>query len=163
MVFSTAAAQGIHVVDNDRMAPVWSIEAIEGTAYLRGVQETRYGTGKMIINCGPKGKAQGATMMSVYTAGDKSALIAKGGWEHSVMVNGELLPLPKPLIIEARGESLNTLFPLEFSTLRQMQYADKVGHAMQLDRTSRAFVGYSIDIDKASRTRFSTYIGNCLP
>lgn len=155
---SKSELERLRVTNNGRKAPVWSIEVIAGGTYLRGVQESLYGTGKMSIICA----GQQIFMMSSYTAAGKAQDIANGGWAHSISIGRDLLPLPDPSRVSASGEFLNSQFELTPKVVRQMIGSDSVGHTMQLDRSAQTFVGYRISVDSASRERFDTYLGNCI-
>lgn len=148
----------LKVVNNGRKPPTWIIDVIEGGTYLKGEQETLYGTGKMSILC----DRNVINLMSSYTAGEKSKLIAAGGWVHSVFVDQDVLPLPRPVRLEARDEQIYSLFLLQREIARKMISAGSVGHAMQMSREAPTFVGYRIDVDASSQTRFSTFMRNCL-
>ena len=156
-ILTKSELEQLQVVNNGRKAPLWSIEVVEGGTFLKGAQETLYGTGKMSISC----SASGGVMFSSYTAGDKAPVIANGDWEHSAFINNESISLPPPVKLEARDDTIYAMFVIPPASLRMMRHAETVGHAMQISRDAPTFVGYKIDIDKASRSRFDTYIGNC--
>ncbi|MCP1175879.1 hypothetical protein [Ralstonia chuxiongensis] len=50
-ILTKSELTGFNVVNNGRKRPEWSIEAIEGGQYLRGVQDTVYGQGKAVFLC----------------------------------------------------------------------------------------------------------------
>lgn len=157
-LLSAQEAEYLHVVNNGRMPPEWSIEVVPGGMYLKGVQETVYGVGKAIFNCD-----QGYLIFhSVYQAGDKAGLITKGGWVHSLMIDDDILPLPAPFRLENVNGFVNASFTLTAPQLRRVISAKKIGHAMQLSREAPTFVGYQVEIDGKSTKRIRDFIENCV-
>lgn len=156
-ILSAAELTSLRVVNNGRKQPAWSIEVVEGGTYLRGSQETLYGVGKSMFMCSG-GRYE---FMSVYSAGAKAETIAKGAWEHSISIDADTVPLPAPRRIQSDGRFVNAAFRITPDILRRLQSASTVGHAMQLSREAPTFVGYTIDIDPASKAKVSTYAKNC--
>jgi hypothetical protein len=158
-LLSEGELKNLGVVNNGRMDATWSIEVVEGGTYLRGVQETVWGEGKILFSC----VAPVFQMMSVYTAGSaKAVAVAAGGWTHSMFVDNETVALGRPQRLQASGEYINASFTLQASALRKVAAAAKVGHAMQLSPDAPTYLGYQVDIDAKSRAKVSTYVGNCL-
>lgn len=157
-VLSTEELTKYRVVNNGRKNPVWTLEAFDGGVYLNGVQESIYGTGKVFIFC-QTGKF---SLISSYSAGEKSKYIAKGGWVHSLFVNDSVVPLQSPERIEARGIDILANFALTRDVMSRLQTANIIGHAMQLSRDAPTFVGYTIEVDSASRSKVRAFFGNCL-
>lgn len=157
-VLSRAELTGLRVVNDGRKAPTWTIEVVDQGTYLKGSQETVWGVGNIRFMClGSKFQ-----MLSDYTAGEKAASIAKGGWYHSLFLDSEALPLPTPKELLADGGIIKAFILLSPEHMRGLQTASKVGHAMQVARDAPTFVGYTVDIDAASRNKVSTFSRNCL-
>jgi hypothetical protein len=148
------------VVNGGRKKPQWSIEAVPAGIYLRGVQETVYGVGRALILC--KGKS--ASMLSVFEAGaEKVASIAdkSNGWVHSLLFSDEMVHV-KPMTVEAKGDSVNVMLPLDQLSLLKLAGAKSIGHAMQMSYESTWFIGYRVDVDKASAENVKNYAMNCI-
>ena len=112
--------------------------------YLRGLQDTEHGRGKVVFDCGD-GRIY---FMSYYEAGSKAPDIAKGGWFHSLLINHEPSPLSKPRRLTADNGYVNAMFLLSPKNLSDIYDASSVGHAMQLAPDAPTFVGYWVDIDQ---------------
>lgn len=155
---SKAEMAELGVVNNGRLPPQWTIEAIDGGMYLRGSQETVYGTGKTLFVCN-KGRF---TLNSFYTAGERGQSIVRGGWSHSLLVDKDTVALGEPLAVRSRDGMLIVLLPLSAENLQRIRTASSVGHAMQVSREALTFVGYKVDIDQGSQSKVRSYLGNCL-
>lgn len=150
----------LFVVNNGRMAPEWSIEAIDGGQYLRGLQYTTHGYGKAVFLC----RGDGAVFQSYYQAGTERANEIVGGkWFHSLMLRTSIIPLPTPDKIGVVGDEIQTRFNLNSMQVAAIASNSSFGYAMQLSREAPSFVGYKIDIPqgKASQ-RVSAFLLNCL-
>jgi hypothetical protein len=157
-VLSRDELKALRVVNDGRKEPTWTIEVVDQGTYLKGSQETVWGTGNIRFMCiGSK-----LQMISDYTAGDKAASIAKGRWVHSMFLDNDTLPLPTPAQLWAEGGSIRAFIVIAPEHMRGLQTASKVGHAMQVNRDAPTFVGYTVDIDEASKKRVSTFSRNCL-
>ena len=151
----------LNVVNNGRKPPVWSIEAAQGANYLRGEQDSVFGKGKLLFMCDPDSGL--IYMTSIYEAGQERAhQIAKGGWVHSLMNDGEVIPLDSVLEQTITGANLNTIFSLSQQDAKNIASSTTIGHAMQTNRTADTFVGFRIDIaDKQSARRVSNFLNTC--
>ena len=148
----------LRVVNNGRLPPAWTIEAIEGGMYLRGFQETWVGKGKSIFSCVNKE----LVFYSVYTAGDKSDSIAQGQWVHFLDIDGHQIPLDAPFDLFNDKGYLNAFFRLTPAQFRMVSSARRsVGHSMQITRDAQMYVGYHVDIDASSTQRIKNFITNC--
>ena len=150
----------LNVINKGRMAPEWSIEAIEGAQYLRGFQDTVHGYGKAVFAC----SSNGAVLMSFYEAGTKRANeIARGNWEHSLLLGTTMTPLPVPDKISVVGDEIQTLFDLDNMQVQAIASSSSFGHAMQLSREAPMFVGYQIDIPQGKTSqKVGSFLRNCL-
>ena len=85
--------------------------------------------------------------MSFYEAGTKRANeIARGNWEHSLLLGTTMTPLPVPDKISVVGDEIQTLFDLDNMQVQAIASSSSFGHAMQLYREAPMFVGCQIDI-----------------
>ena len=150
----------LNVINKGRMAPEWSIEAIEGAQYLRGFQDTVHGYGKAVFAC----SSNGAVLMSFYEAGTKRANeIARGHWEHSLLLGTTMTPLPVPDKISVVGDEIQTQFDLDNIQVTAIASSSSFGHAMQLSREAPVFVGYQIDIPQGKTSqKVGSFLRNCL-
>lgn len=149
----------LYVVNNGRLRPEWSIEAIEGGVYLRGVQHTLYGEGKVVVFCHGKG----ALLQSYYQAGrERSNDIASGRWFHSLTTDSATLPLSNPEAIRAVDVWIETTFGISKNYLVAMSESGSIGHAMQLSREAPTFVGFRVDIPKGKdEQKVKSFLRNC--
>lgn len=155
---SGSELQSLRIVNDGRLPSSWTIEAVPGGSYLKGMQETVYGRGKAIFSC-----YDGQLIFfSVYEAGERAGTIAGGKWVHALRVDDDDLPLDKPAQLTAENDYLNASFLLKSADFERILSAKRVGHVMQPVKDSPTFVGYSVDIDKASADRVRHFIGNCL-
>jgi len=158
-LLSEHEAKDLYVVNNGRMSPEWSIEATPQGTYLKGVQDTVYGEGKLMFTC----HKDTIIIFSFYQAGDRAKLIANSGWVHSLMIDEDVISLPTPSMITNKGDFIESLFLLKNSQFpfSQVVLAKSIGHAMQPTRKAPTYVGYNVDIDSKSEQRVRNYIGNC--
>ncbi len=158
-VLSASELQSLRIVNEGRLPPSWSIEAVPGGSYLKGVQETVYGRGKAIFSC-----IEGHLIFfSVYEAADRAAEIIAGQWVHSLNVDDDKLNLNTPARLTADNGIINATFLLKPAHFERIINAKRVGHTMQRTKDAPSFVGYWVDIDSASADRVRHFLGNCLP
>ena len=158
-ILSRNEMEQLNVINNGRLPPTWTLEAVEGSTYLKGAQDTWVGSGKAMLSC-PSRKL---VFFSFYTAGEKTQSIVSGGWVHSLFVDDEIFPIAGPIQIENVSGDVNAMFVLTPEQFRKVQSAQRsIGHAMQLTYEAPTFVGYTVDIDKKSKQKFRTFLGNCL-
>lgn len=149
----------LNVINNGRMRPEWTIEAIEGGEYLRGVQDTVHGRGKAVFFC----RNKALVFMSFYQAGaERAKSLASGDWLHSLLVDRSVVSLPAPVELVAKGGEVEALFTLTRAQAIAIAESGSVGHAMQLARDAPTFVGYRIDFPSSLHRRVSAFIENCV-
>lgn len=156
-ILSKKQLEELRVVNNGSSAPKWEVDVVDGGTYLIGEQTHYHGTGKFRLICGAKGQL----LMSSYTAGDKAEYIVKG-WQHSLFIDDETLPLAEPEGIKNHDGVIFALFSVSDRQLKSMLNAKSVGHAMQLNRSAPTFVGYRVSIDSESSDRYNAYVRNCI-
>lgn len=158
-ILSDAEMSGLNVINSGWKKPKWSIEAVEGGQYLRGVQESVYGQGKAILYC----DGGRVLFQSYYQAGTKDAKsIASGGWYHSLFIDGETIALPKPIEANASGMEIAARFLLTSNQAMAIASSSSMGHAMQLSRDAPSFVGYRIHIPASESQKVGAFIRNCV-
>jgi hypothetical protein len=159
-VLSPQEIRDLRIANNGRLPPKWEIQVLPRTFYLRGFQETQYGTGKAIFQC----QAGRIIFLSVYSAGEKTKAIAAGGWTHSLRINDEELPLAAPSVrnIGEVNGFLNASFQLTATQVEKLLSARSVGHAMKFLPESPVYVGYDVDIDTNSTIMVRDFLNNCL-
>lgn len=149
----------LNVVNNGRKKPEWSIEAIEGAQYLRGMQDTAYGQGKALMAC----DSQRLFLQSYYFGGSKrSPQIATGSWHHELVVSGKTFPLGEPVHIMVRGPLLITSFYLTREQALAITLSSSISHQISPSSDSFMYFGYSIDIPKIASGKVNAFIRNCI-
>lgn len=147
----------LNVVNDGKLRPRWTIEAMEGAMYLRGQQETVWGNGRAMFVC-----EKGVVMNSIAPVGEeKAASMVRGEWLHSLLVDDDVVSLGSPIGLNSKDGYLNALFLLTPQQVQRILSAKKVGHAIQMSREDPAFVGYTIEIPVEARQRVSTFIRSC--
>jgi hypothetical protein len=114
--------------------------------------------GKAIITCAQKE----AVFLSVYQAGDLAQILANGNWVHSLILDGNNIPLEAPFSLKANGSFVNALFMLTSGQIAAIAKAKSIGHAMQTAYNAPTYIGYTVDVDNRSLPRVRSYLGNCL-
>lgn len=149
-----------NVVNNGRSRPEWTIEAIEGGQYLRGIQDTVYGQGKAVFFC----VKSRILMQSFYQIGaEKAQSVAAGGWFHSLLLGQKTVPLSNPVQAKASGSEIFTMFPLTTAQATAVASSTQsIGHAMQVARDAPTYVGYQIDVPASATLKIRAFIHNCL-
>lgn len=149
----------LYVANNGRSPPEWEVKVFPDGYYLRGQQNTYYGFGKVVLSCVNKR----VILMSVYSAGDKSLTIAKGGWTHALRIDGEEISLSEPKLVDiyAKDDNIISSFALEKLQINKILKAKSIGHSMKPSSMAAFYVGYDVDIDDADRAKVRDYILNC--
>lgn len=158
-VLSRAQAKALNVTNDGRKQPEWTIEATKGGQFLRGVQETIYGEGKVLLVC-IKGSLW---FQSFYLVGDTRAneIVSEKRF-HSLMIGESMVPLSDPAEFKKSNRYVYTLFLLTADQSRLISSATSIGHAMQYSREAPFFVGHQVDMLPSSLNRIRGYIDNCL-
>lgn len=158
-VLNDAEQTQLLVVNEGRMKSEWSIEALEGGIYLRGVQHTIHGMGKAMFLC----SNGNMFFWSVYDAGDRSAQLAKSNMVHSLFVDDKTVRLSQGAKMFEDGGWLNAIVELTREQGTQVMRAQrKIGHAMQMSYEAPSFVGYWVDIDVDSASKVHNFLANCV-
>lgn len=158
-VLSDAEQKALRVTNEGRGPARWSLQLLQGFYYLRGVQDTMYGQGKFMLACLKKN----LFLFSIYEAGKETASsIEKGHWFHSLMIDGDTIPLAEPISIKNDNGYLNVRFALTPEQISRL-YGSRasVGHAMQMSREAPTFRGYTVDVDVAASNQIKEFISAC--
>lgn len=149
----------LNVANHGRKRAEWMIEAVTGGQYLRGVQDTIYGSAKAVFFC----QERVVHMYSFYGAGAARAKsLATEDWQHSLLLDDKTLPLPKPKDARANGEEFSASFALTAQQVAGIAKSSSVGHAMQVSRDAPTFVGYKIDVPNTASKRVASFLQNCV-
>ena len=149
----------LNVTNDGRLRATWNVELVDRGQYLRGAQTTVFGEGRAALFC----KKSRVFYYSFYDAGAKRARsIAEGAWYHSLLIDGDTVPLPDSIRPTASGATVSAVFPLTRTQALAIAKARKLGHAMQLARDAPTFAGYEIDIPKESAAKVRLFLGNCV-
>jgi hypothetical protein len=149
------------VINEGRASPEWSLQMQQGLVYLRGTQNTMYGIGKFILYCSD----HKLVLHSIYEAGViNSKNIARGGWFHSLWIDGKTTSFKAPIRSVNDNGYLNTMFSLSREQARLILSAqESVGHTMQLSREAPTFLGYRVDLPSAAQNQLREFISACMP
>jgi hypothetical protein len=160
LILTGSELKKLSVVNNGRRKPEWSIEANELGQYLRGVQDSVFGQGKVVFACLENNQI---LFQSFYDAGTERALsIAKGGWYHSLQLDMKDIPLANPAEIRANGNEIYSIFILTTEQALAVSSSASIGHAMQLGRDAPTYVGFQVDVPQESSKKITAFIRNCL-
>ncbi|MEO6920732.1 MAG: hypothetical protein ABI171_17255 [Collimonas sp.] len=157
-LLSDAEMKALNVVNNGRQTADWSLEVADGGGYLRGMQDTAYGRGKIALLC-DKGKI---LMFTFYQVGDQAAGMAGGGWLHSLLLDGDVIPLQDPDSVVADKGEIQTFFTLTQGQASRIAASHAVGHAMQATRDAPTFMGFKLDIPGPASQKVHAFINNCI-
>lgn len=148
----------LQVVNGNSGKPEWSIEAIKGGMYLRGMQDSIWGFGKMVFTCGSKG----IVLQSVYGAGERAKEIADAANFNTFKINDKNYPLPKGQRFLNNGY-INNINLIPLNLVQEIEKAISIGYSMQVADGAPFFYGFSIDIGtEHNRELIKNYLNNCI-
>jgi hypothetical protein len=168
-VLTPEELRALRVVNDGKQPAQWSSESTSEGPSLSGSQQSANGLGKATFVCS-KGMM---TFRSAYRAGasgasnasgdSTAAAIAGGQWAHTLLIDGDAIPLEAPTAIEAVDDVLNAAFVLSPDHVVQLAGATTtIGHAMQGSRSDPASLGYAIDIDAAAARKLRGFMEYCV-
>jgi hypothetical protein len=157
-LLSDAEMKALNVVNNGRQPADWSLEVADGGEYLRGMQETAYGRGKIAFLC----DRQKLLMFTFYQVGDKAAAMAADNWLHSLLVDGDRVAMPNPDSVVADKGEIQTFFTLTPEQAARIAASRSVGHAIQATRDAPTSSGFKIDIPGNASQKVRAFINNCI-
>lgn len=150
-------ATRLRVVNNGKFPAKWSIRSnVPGTLYLRGVQETRHGVGKVIFAC-HKGKV---LFYPMYYVSNAKAL-AESTRQLSIRLDGEFVALEPSGPLESSGGVVSALFDLPPELVSRLEEVDTIGFAGRPENPG-IFWGFNVDTAGA-KEKISSYLSNCQP
>ncbi|WP_253273705.1 hypothetical protein [Collimonas arenae] len=157
-LLSEAELKALNVVNNGRQAADWALEVADGGEYLRGTQDTAYGRGRIAFMC-DKDKI---LMFTFYQVGDQAAGMAGGGLVHSLIVDGDMMPLQDPDSVVANKGEIQTFFTLTQAQASRIAASHAIGHAMRTARDAPVFIGFPLDIPAGASQKVHAFINNCI-
>jgi hypothetical protein len=126
-ILSEQEAESLNLVNNGVSPPTWTLETAQGLIYLKGEQKTGNGIGKFILMCGGNGKV---LLNPFYEAGYNKETIATTSVRYSLRINGDFLPLDKPLKKpQVSGDYVAAEFSLDRENIRKIIKSREVGFA----------------------------------
>lgn len=160
-VLSESEQRALRVVNEGRAPSEWSLQLRQGLVYFRGTQNTMHGMGKFILYCAD----HKLILHSIYEAGQSNSQgVARGGWFHSLWIDGKTTPFGAPLKIDNDNGYLNIMFSLSRAQARLVLSArDSVGHTMQLSKEAPTFLGYRVDLTSPAIGQLREFISTCMP
>jgi hypothetical protein len=157
-LLSEAEMRALNVVNNGRQPADWSVEITDGGEFLRGMQDTEYGRGKIAFLCD-----QNKILMFTFDrVGDKAASLATGSWVHSLLLDSGAVALPDPDSMVAGKGELQTFFTLTAEQAGRIAASRSVGHAMQAARDAPAAIGFKVDIPGNAAQKVRAFINHCI-
>jgi hypothetical protein len=152
---SVDEAENWLVANNGKQAAQWSIELQEKALYLKGVQETVWGTGKSMFLC-DKGKI---IFTPMYLANINVDFIIKNTIQHSLRIDDEFIPLESVSeFINANGYIL-AVFRLDEIQLELIREAKAIGYAAH-PKNRGIFWGFTVDIG-TSNEKIRNFLSSC--
>src|SRR5690606_37616548 len=123
--------------------------------------DTVHGMGKFILYCAD----HKLVLHSIYEAGmAKSQSVARGGWFHSLWIDGKTTSVGVPFRATDDNGYLNVMFSLSREQARLVLSAqESVGHTMQLSREAPTFLGYRVDLTSSAQGQLREFISTCMP
>ncbi|HWW99416.1 hypothetical protein [Collimonas sp.] len=157
-LLSDAEMKALNVVNNGRQPADWSVEITDGGEFLRGMQDTEYGRGKIAFLCD-----QNKILMFTFDqVGDKAASLATGSWVHSLLLDGGTVALPDPDSMVADKGELQTFFTLTAEQAGHIAASRSVGHVMRAARDAPALAGFTVEIPAAAAQKIRAFINHCI-
>jgi hypothetical protein len=158
-VLTRAEAVTLGLVDDGRRHAQWSIEATDRGLYLRGVQETWRGEGKIVMTCG-KGTI---IAMPLYGVGANAQALVDLGRGQSLVVNGRALAVPSEFhrLFVDRGYAMGT-FVVGTEMRQALLSATSVGWAVDVP-VPGLFFGFEVEVEPgAAAEKVANYVRSCL-
>ncbi len=146
------------VLNFGRLPAEWEVEPSAGVVYLKATQQTRWGTGKIVLSC----KDGQVLFEPGYEAGDKAAEIADSAVEYFIRTGERLDPLGEPLnrTLRSEGGYVSGAFALTPEQARILQNARSVGYAMRLQRSNEQ-VGFTVDAGGGATQKIKNILAGC--
>jgi hypothetical protein len=145
-------------VINDGYHPAeWTIEVVKGGTYLKGQQESEFGTGKVTLSCDGGGSINFAPFYKP-APGWYSSTNEK---DFALRLDREYLPLNNPNVpLHFQGEFYSAAFTLPESYEQKIIAAHQVGFAASSPGHAQSW-GFAVDVSTSS-AKVETFLNNCL-
>ena len=152
-VLQPEEARTLRLVNDGRGVPEWSIEASEAGFYLRGVQDTAWGPGKVVLGC----VGTGWMLMGFYSVSNAEE-IAAGAVRASVRADDDFLPLEGKSFYAKNGDVVG-MADLAPATVKQLRRAAEIGFAFH-PLNPEIFWGFAVEVGEF-REKVDRYFSAC--
>jgi hypothetical protein len=146
-------ARTLRLVNDGRGVPEWSIEASDAGFYLRGVQDTAWGPGKVVIGC----LGTGWMLMGFYSVTNADEITA-GAVRASVRVDDDFLPLEGKSFYAKNGDVVG-MADLAPATVARLRRATEIGFAFH-PLNPEIFWGFAVEVGEY-REKVDRYFSAC--
>ena len=146
-------ARELRLVNDGRDVPEWSIEASDAGFYLRGVQDTAWGPGKVVLGC----LGTGWMLMGFYSVTNAEE-IAAGAVRASVRVDDDFLPLEGKSFYAKNGDVVG-MADLAPATVARLRRASEIGFAFH-PLNPEIFWGFAVEVGEF-REKVERYFSAC--
>jgi hypothetical protein len=146
-------ARELRLVNDGRDVPEWSIEASDAGFYLRGVQDTAWGPGKVVIGC----LGTGWMLMGFYSVTNADEITA-GAVRASVRVDDDFLPLEGKSFYAKNGDVVG-MADLAPATVARLRRASEIGFAFH-PLNPEIFWGFAVEVGEF-REKVERYFSAC--
>ena len=158
LILAEKDLQQLRVVNAGRRPAEWSIEASNGTLYLRGTQQTSAGTGEISFSC----KDGEVLFRPAVEVSDDAAAGVDSLVRHSIKFGTALDPLAaavEPMRVQDGRAS--ALFVLGKDQIGRLRASSSVGYA-SLQRDLTSFANFSVDTG-GNLEKIGKFLKNCEP
>jgi hypothetical protein len=149
----------IGVVNNGKWAAQWTIEAIEGGYYLRGVQHRWTGPSKVTFGCFSRDRS--IIFMPFYGPVINAKEIESVVSSQAIKLDDALIPLPNASKLLIMNDTLQSIINLDVGILDRLASARTIGWVMN-HQNGMFFFSAEIDVDTASRAKLISFFAACL-
>ncbi len=135
----------LRVVNNGKGATVWSVEGTNNGIYLKGQRDTRWGLGKLLLQCGSRKLPLIAT--AIFDPWGRQAEIVRMPVT-LFYIDGTATRIPQKLVLGPLINNgwINVGFPLSSGLVTRLKTAQTVGVAVQKTIDTQLFAGFE-DMD----------------
>jgi hypothetical protein len=152
-VIDASDARELRLVNDGRGVPEWSIEASEAGFYLRGIQDTARGPGKVVIGC----LGTSWMLMGFYSVSNAEE-IAAGAVRASIRVDDDFLPLEGKSFYAKNGDVVG-MADLAPATVTRLRRAAEIGFAFHPPNPA-IFWGFAVEVG-GFREKVERYFSAC--
>lgn len=159
-ILSVDEALNLKVANNGYQTASWSIESTDKGLYLKGVQDTWSGLGKMTFTC----VGNQIVVFAFYTTGSNANLIAENADKQFMRLDDDFIDIKsfdksKPHLLNENGV-LSRFFIVPLSFVERIKTAKSVGYAVQTGNKD-LFYGFKVDMEVDSK-KISNYFTQCV-